>query len=40
MTKIELAVAEEATVETGEELELSLTELDMVAGGAIGSLLL
>jgi hypothetical protein len=39
MTKIELVAVEETTVETAEELELSLSELDMVGGGAIGSIL-
>jgi hypothetical protein len=35
MNKIELAVAEETTVETHEEheFELSLSELDFVGGG-------
>jgi hypothetical protein len=40
MTNIELIAVEETTVETQEELELSIVELDMVGGGAIGSLLL
>lgn len=40
MTKIEFVAIEETTVETAEELELSLSELDMVGGGAIGSILL
>ena len=40
MTHIELIAVEETTVETQEELELSIVELDMVGGGAIGSLLL
>ena len=39
MTKIELVAVEETTVDTAEELELSLSELDMVGGGAIGSIL-
>ena len=39
MTKIELVAAEETTVETAEEIELSLSELDMIGGGAIGSIL-
>ena len=40
MTNIELIAVEETTVEMAEEFELSLIELDMVGGGAIGSLLL
>ena len=39
MTKIELVAVEETAVETAEELELSLSELDIVGGGAIGSIL-
>lgn len=41
MSKIELAVTEQATVETTEheEFELSLSELDLVGGGTIGSIL-
>jgi hypothetical protein len=40
MTKIELAAAEETTVETTEEkFELSLFELDMVGGGSSASIL-
>lgn len=35
MTKIELALAEETTIETSElqDFELTLSELDMVGGG-------
>lgn len=37
MTKVEFVAAEEAVVETSEhEVELSLSELDMVAGGSSG----
>jgi hypothetical protein len=38
MTKFEATVVEEITVETAErqEFELSLAELDMVAGGTMG----
>jgi len=40
MTKIELAVAEEAVVEIElQEFELSLSELDLVGGGTIASIL-
>lgn len=41
MTKVE-AIAEEVCVETSEQeaFELSLTELDMVGGGAVGNLLI
>ena len=40
MTKIEVIVAEETVVETElQEFELSLSELDMVGGGTIGSIL-
>lgn len=40
MNKIELAVAEEAIVETElQEFELSLSELDLVGGGNISSIL-
>lgn len=40
MNKIEFAVAAETVVETTEQpqtFELSLSELDMVGGGSIGS---
>jgi len=40
MTKIELAVSEEVIVETEDQaFELSLSELDLVGGGSIGSIL-
>ena len=39
MTKIELVAVEETTPETAEGLELSVSELDMVGGGAISSIL-
>lgn len=41
MNKTEYAVAEETTVETTghQDFELSLSELDMVAGGSYGSIL-
>jgi hypothetical protein len=40
MTKIELVTSEEAVVETEHlEIELSLSELDMVGGGSVGSIL-
>lgn len=40
MNKVEFAIAVEPTVETTEQqqtFELSLSELDMVGGGSIGS---
>ena len=42
MNKIELAVAEEANIETTEtqEFELSLADLEMVGGGGMASLFL
>ena len=41
MNKIDLAVAEETLVETTEQqdFELSLFELDMVAGGNVGAII-
>ncbi len=40
MSNLELVTTEEATLEaTQDEFELTLSELDMVGGGTIGSIL-